>query len=272
MGKNPPMPDWQEKIELRTRSAQRAECACLPLLLLLCLLAGCGGQQPSTPDCAATGAAIEKAARSSLTAHIPTQVVCQPTKSAVGPDVVASGVAMQRAIAATLAAEQEDVPAVTPTAVAPAPTADVIATGVAIQRAIAATLTAEARAGTSSSEPWVSEPSATSSTTPAPTQPSPTPESSMPDCAWWNAANTYIGTHHCICGVVTETYDDPSSTAFFINFSSDHSGYYAVSFNLSFHDLEGKCVRICGMVEIYRDRPQTIIREVEQLEQIGSCP
>ncbi len=94
----------------------------------------------------------------------------------------------------------------------------------------------------------------------------------MPDCAWWDEAHTYIGTHHCICGVVTETYDDPSSTAFFINFSSNYSGYYAVSFNLTFHDLEGKCVRICGMVETYRDRPQTIIHEVEQLEEIGSCP
>lgn len=270
-GRNPPMVYQQAKPKHRTRSADRVLCRCLPLIAILHLLAGCGAQQASTPDCVATGAAIEKRVRSSLTEGIPTPVVCQATSMTFGPDVIASSVALQRAVAATLTAEQVDLP--TPTVMSLiVPTPDAIATGVAVQRAIASTLTADARSGTPIPEISTPVPSATPSATPAPTQPPPTQTPTMPDCSRWDQAEAHIGTHHCICGVVTGIYDDPGSTAFFINFSSEHSGYYAVSFNLTFHDLAGKCIRICGMVDTYRDRPQTVISQSEQLQEVDTCP
>ena len=92
------------------------------------------------------------------------------------------------------------------------------------------------------------------------------------NCVPWLQAGDYVGKNTCVCGVVTATYDDPGSSAFFINFSSDRIGYYAVSFNHTFTDIEGICVRICGTVDIYKDRPQTVIASPEQVQEIPACP
>ncbi len=244
----------------------------LLVMLATWLLAGCTGQPGPTPDCVATGVAVEKAVRATLTAEAPRPASAQAPSATRTPDAVATGVALQRAIAATLTAEQKDLPTSTETTALMTPTPDVAATGVAAQKAIAATLTAGVPGATTTSVPSASVASPAASFTAKPEQPTPTPSPDKPGCIWWHQAQAYVGSHQCICGVVADTYDDPNSAAFFINFDFDRRGYYAVSFNLTFTSIEGHCVEICGLVELYRGRPQTIISELNQLEELDTCP
>ena len=65
-------------------------------------------------------------------------------------------------------------------------------------------------------------------------------------------------------------YQDPGSSAFFINFSPDQTAFYAVSFDYYWPNLEGSCVQICGTIETYRGRPQIVIRDAES--QMLGCP
>jgi hypothetical protein len=251
----------------------------LAILLALPLLAACGGELPSTPDAIATHVALEMAVAATLTAGAPTDI---PADS---QDLVATGVAVERAIALTLTAEA---PTVTSTPVAlPTAIPDMVATGVAVEKAVAATLTAAASTmplapatNTAAQTPEATQPPATDEPSPtaipkqpAPTEtPTPTEAPSPLACVSWRDANAYLGTHRCICGVVTGTYDDPSSSAFFINFDPDRTGYYAISFDHSFAGLEGRCVMVCGVVEDYRGRPQTVIYSVDQIQELATCP
>jgi hypothetical protein len=272
MGTEPAVPDWQQKTGCRAQTGNKAEYWCLLLMLALWLLVGCSPQSAATPDRVATGVAIERAIRATLTAEAPAPTDAPTPGTSPSPNAVATGVAVQRAVAATLTAEKKDLPTVTRSAVPTIGVPDVISTGVALQRAIAATLTSEAPIATATLVPSAPVATATPSINVTPEQPAPTPSRTMPDCVSWLEAQDHVGAHQCICGVVTETYDDPNSTAFFINFGSDRTGYYAVSFNLTFAGLEGRCVRICGVVEMYRERPQTIIRAIGQVEELGTCP
>jgi hypothetical protein len=97
-----------------------------------------------------------------------------------------------------------------------------------------------------------------------------TPNPIPPACLSWRDASDQIGTYTCLCGKVTQTYQDPGSSAFFIDFSRDRSAFYAVSFDYYWQDLEDTCVQICGIVETYDGRPQIIIREPEH--QLLECP
>jgi hypothetical protein len=196
-----------------------------------------------------------------------------PTATA---DLVATGVAVQRAVAATLTGE-----ILAPTSAPirlPSSTPDAVATGVAVQRAIAATLTAESPTTGAVSGPAVSSPTippetSTATTTSSPTvPPAPTSTPTPEPCLAWSEAGGYAGTVRCVCGIVDNTYDDPGSTAFFINFGAERTGYYAVSFTLTFEGLEGRCIRVCGAIEMYRGRPQTVIDNVDQIGEYPSCP
>jgi hypothetical protein len=258
------------------------------LILAIAALAACGGEASPTPDAIATHVALEQAVAATLTA-------------AATPEdgyAIATGVAIQKAIALTLTAEA---PTATPTPVAlPTSAPDLVATGVAVERAVAATLVANATlaadaalataAAQTPSEPEPSTPVATAepSRPPATAEPAasiaptgtkeptatpaPVETEALPTCISWRDAGAYIGTSQCVCGVVTGTYDDPNSSAFFINFEPDRVGYYAISFEHTFTGLEGRCVIVCGIVEDFRGRPQTIINSLDQIEEYPSCP
>lgn len=85
-----------------------------------------------------------------------------------------------------------------------------------------------------------------------------------PNCIHWSQAYAYIGHATCVYGDVTHTHD--SGRAFFINFSPDHTAFYAVSFDWLWEDLEGECVTIHGTIETYEGRPQIIIHTLDQLQ------
>jgi hypothetical protein len=91
-----------------------------------------------------------------------------------------------------------------------------------------------------------------------------------PQCTSWRDAGQYVGTYQCLCGTVTDTYQDPNSSAFFINFTRDRSAFYAISFEHRWANLEGHCVQICGQIETYQGRPQIVIGDLDQL--VLECP
>jgi hypothetical protein len=89
-------------------------------------------------------------------------------------------------------------------------------------------------------------------------------------CTSWAQASRYIGTDTCLCGTVTTTYRDPQSGAFFIDFSSDRSAFYVVSFDYYWENMTGGCIQVCGTVTTYDGRPQIIIRD--PASQLFYCP
>lgn len=96
----------------------------------------------------------------------------------------------------------------------------------------------------------------------------PTPAPSA--CTSWRDAPQLVGSYHCLCGAVVNTYADPNSTAFFIGFSNSPDSFYAVSFEYYWNDLKGQCVQVCGVIDTYRNRPQIIIRD--PATQLFACP
>jgi len=101
--------------------------------------------------------------------------------------------------------------------------------------------------------------------TSTPTHP-PTPHWSPPtgECLHWTEAGRHIGEATCVCGVVTHTHD--SGKAFFINFTSDRSAFYGVSFDYTWDDLEGQCICLSGLVGTYNGQAQIIIRTPNQVD------
>jgi hypothetical protein len=91
-----------------------------------------------------------------------------------------------------------------------------------------------------------------------------------PECTSWRDGGQYVGTYQCLCGTVTDTYQDPNSAAFFINFTSDRSAFYAISFEHRWTNLEDHCIQVCGQIETYQGRPQIVIRDLGQL--VLECP
>lgn len=57
-----------------------------------------------------------------------------------------------------------------------------------------------------------------------------------------------------------------TESAFFINYSQDRTSFYGVSFDFRWENLVGRCVRLRGVIETYRGRPEIIIRDPAQLE------
>lgn len=96
----------------------------------------------------------------------------------------------------------------------------------------------------------------------------PTPPASSEQfqgCVSWAEARNYIGQSTCVWGFVASTYK--SKQAYFINFSkTDYTVFYGVSFEHSWTGLEGTCVILNGLIEIYEGRPQIIIEKPNQLQ------
>ncbi len=128
---------------------------------------------------------------------------------------------------------------------------------------------------TATPRPTTPRPSATQylpspTATPSP-RPSPIPSATLnsaernPDgCLKYQFAGRYVGQQECVSGTVVGTYD--SGSAFFINYSEDRSSFYGVSFDFRWENLAGRCVRLRGVIETYRGRPEIIIRDPAQLE------
>lgn len=83
-------------------------------------------------------------------------------------------------------------------------------------------------------------------------------------CISWKEAFAHIGEQTCVTGIVTSTYN--SGRAFFINFTSNRTAFYAVSFDYIWDDLQGSCVIVEGEIVRYENRPEIIIRDPNQLK------
>jgi len=72
-------------------------------------------------------------------------------------------------------------------------------------------------------------------------------------------ADDYIGQEVCVSGKITGTYN--SGKAFFINYVSSKSGFYALSFDTANPPAVsvGDCVITCGMVKLYKGRSEIIV-------------
>lgn len=99
---------------------------------------------------------------------------------------------------------------------------------------------------------------------PAPSATAISAERNPDGCLKYQFADRYIGQEECVSGTVVGTYD--SGSAFFINYSEDRSSFYGVSFDFRWENLVGRCVRLRGVIETYRGRPEIIIRDRAQLE------
>lgn len=92
----------------------------------------------------------------------------------------------------------------------------------------------------------------------------PLPESPADLCISWKEAHLHVGEETCVTGIVTSTYN--SGNAFFMNFSSNRSSFYLVSFDFTWDNLRGECVVAHGKIILYENRPEIIIRDPNQLE------
>jgi len=99
---------------------------------------------------------------------------------------------------------------------------------------------------------------------PSPPSTTPDPERNPDGCLNYQFANRHIGQQDCVSGTVVDTY--ASDKAFFINYSLDRMTFYGVSFDLRWENLTGRCVRLQGLIEEYKGRPQIVIRDASQLQ------
>lgn len=85
-------------------------------------------------------------------------------------------------------------------------------------------------------------------------------------CISWTEARAHVGEETCVRGVVTSTYD--SGHGFFIDFTSERTAFYLVSFDYTWDNMEGNCIVAYGLIEMYENRPEIIVRDPSQL---SSC-
>ncbi len=85
-------------------------------------------------------------------------------------------------------------------------------------------------------------------------------------CIAWNVASSHVGDVTCVRGIVTSTYKDSKSNAFFINFDNSRDSFYSVSFRYSWGNLTGQCVEISGKIAPYNGRTQIVLQSKDQLE------
>jgi hypothetical protein len=83
------------------------------------------------------------------------------------------------------------------------------------------------------------------------------------ECIAWRWAADYLGQDQCVEGGVLRV--DESEGAFLLIFSPESDSFYGVSLDLDLSDLAGKCVRIVGTIETYKDRPAIIIESRDQI-------
>jgi len=91
-------------------------------------------------------------------------------------------------------------------------------------------------------------------------QPTPT---RLFECIAWRWAPDHLGQDQCVEGAVLRV--DKSEGASLALFSTEPDSFCGVSFDLDLSDLSGKCVRIVGTIETYKDRPAIIIKGREQI-------
>lgn len=109
-------------------------------------------------------------------------------------------------------------------------------------------------------------PTLRASTAPAP-KTTPLPQTTAPaqTCVAWKDAAVHMGETTCVRGVVSST--NKSGSTFFIDFDNTRASFYGVSFTLTWDNLKGKCIEIYGKISPYRDRPQIVIEEQEQVRE-----
>lgn len=103
----------------------------------------------------------------------------------------------------------------------------------------------------------------------APTAPRLTPTVPWPQCLSNKEAPAHIGENTCVQATVYGV--NQTESAYFIDFDAGRSSFYAVSFTLTKDRLplvKGQCIRIRGRIDTYNDRPQLVIRT---LDQVASC-
>ena len=83
------------------------------------------------------------------------------------------------------------------------------------------------------------------------------------ECIAWRWAPDYLGQDQCVEGGVLRV--DESEGAFLLIFGPESDSFYGVSLDLDLSDLAGKCVRIVGTIETYKDRPAIIIKSRYQI-------
>lgn len=93
------------------------------------------------------------------------------------------------------------------------------------------------------------------------------PQAASPsECITWQNAASVVGKNVCITGTVTRVFTDQKSGVTFIDFSSRDSDYTGFSPSIRWDSsLVGKCVKISGLVELYKGAPETIIKDKSQL-------
>ncbi|MBI3915027.1 MAG: hypothetical protein HY327_12690 [Chloroflexi bacterium] len=97
--------------------------------------------------------------------------------------------------------------------------------------------------------------------------PAPTQSSSNSRCITYVDAPAQIGNTTCVRGIVSSATKDAGSSAFFINFDSSRTSFYAVSFRHTWENLRGKCVEITGKIIDFRGRAEIVIEDKEQLKE-----
>ncbi len=84
-------------------------------------------------------------------------------------------------------------------------------------------------------------------------------------CITYRDADAYVGQYTCVRGVVFRTFNDPNSTASFIDFDTSSTTFQGFSFRLSFDGLQGQCIIITGRIARYRSRTQIVINDRDQI-------
>ncbi len=77
-----------------------------------------------------------------------------------------------------------------------------------------------------------------------------------------------MGERMCVWGMASSTYN--SGKAFFINFEETRTSFYGVSFNLTWDNLDKRCIEINGKIESYQGRAEIIIGNRKQIVDCGS--
>jgi len=83
------------------------------------------------------------------------------------------------------------------------------------------------------------------------------------ECIAWRWASDHLGQQQCVEGAVLRV--DKSEEAYLVMFSAEPGSFYGVSPDLDLSDLTGKCVRIVGTIETYKNRPAIIIQSRDQV-------
>ena len=90
-----------------------------------------------------------------------------------------------------------------------------------------------------------------------------TPTLVADSCIPWQQAGQYVGKYKCICGTVHHIQN--KDTTGFIHFDAGSEAFYAFKYAWNWYKtLEGKRIRICGMVETNYGRPRIEIDDPEK--------